>query len=74
MLLGHLPGPESFNILTQWIDHENPYIVDWTAEAMQLHGNPEAAPYVERAKARLEELSKIGGAIRELGEDQEQAQ
>ncbi len=74
MLLGHLPGPESFGILTRWIDHENPYIVDWTAEAMQLHGNPEAAPYVEKAKARLEELSKIGGAIRELAEDQEQSQ
>jgi broad specificity phosphatase PhoE len=70
MLLGHLPGAESFGILTRWIEHENPYIVDWASEAMQLHGNPEAAPYVEKARARLEELSKIGGAIRELGEDQ----
>jgi hypothetical protein len=82
MLLGHLPGPESFEILIRYIDHENPYIVDWAAEAMQLHGNPEAAPYVEKARERLEELSKIGAmskiggtseiadAIRDLAEEQ----
>jgi hypothetical protein len=46
--------------------HENPYIVNWAAQALEQHENPDAVPYLERAKARRGELSKIAGAIREL--------
>jgi hypothetical protein len=66
MLLGQLPCPESFALLTRWVDHDNPYVVHWAAEAMKRHDHPEAGPYLEKAKARLEKPSEIAGAIQEL--------
>jgi hypothetical protein len=73
-LLGHLPSPASFAILTRWIDHENPFVLKCVVEAMGCHETPEALPYLEKANARLSELSQIAGAIRELGVEQEHAE
>ncbi|MGC8718773.1 MAG: SEC-C metal-binding domain-containing protein [Thermodesulforhabdaceae bacterium] len=66
MVLGKIPTPESFEILTSLTEHENPYVVNWVAQALANHQNPEALPYLERAKQRLGELSKIAGAIKDL--------
>ncbi|MEJ5299789.1 MAG: HEAT repeat domain-containing protein [Thermodesulforhabdaceae bacterium] len=66
MVLGKIPTPESFEILTKLTEHENPYVVNWVAQALGNHQNPEALPYLERAKERLGELSKIAGAIKDL--------
>jgi hypothetical protein len=65
-VLGNIHTAESYAILVRMIDHENPYIVKWAAQALEQHENPDAAPHLERARARLEEVSKIAGAIREL--------
>lgn len=48
------------------IDHENPDMLKWVTQALEQHENPDAVPHLERARARLGELSKIGSAIREL--------
>ena len=56
--------------MVRMIDHENPYIVNWVAQALGQHENPDAVPHLERAKARLGELSKIARAIRELAPQQ----
>lgn len=72
-LLGHFPGPESFAILSSWIDHDNLIVAHWVAKAMERHGNPEAAPYLEKVKARIEEAEKkseIADAIQALAGDQ----
>lgn len=72
-LLGHFPGPESFAVLTRWADHDNLIIVQWVAKAMERHGDPEALPYLEKARARLEvaeEQSEIAGAIQTLAGEQ----
>ncbi|MCX7823357.1 MAG: SEC-C metal-binding domain-containing protein [Syntrophobacterales bacterium] len=66
MVLGKIPTPESFEILIRLTEHENPYVVNWVAQALANHKNPEALPYLERAKERLGELSKIAGAIKDL--------
>lgn len=66
MVLGKIPTPESFNILIKLTEHENPYVVNWVAQALAGHQNPDALPYLERAKERLGELSKIAGAIKDL--------
>jgi hypothetical protein len=65
-VLGGIPGPRSFAILARLTEHENRYIVNWAAEALARHKNPDALPYLERAKERVGALSKIAGAIREL--------
>lgn len=69
-VLGNIHTPESFNILIGWIDHENSQLAQLAAQALEQHRNLDATPHLERAKARLEELSKIGGAIRDLGKEQ----
>jgi hypothetical protein len=65
-VLGNIRTPESYAILVRMIDHENPDILKWVAQALEQHENPDAVPHLERARARLEQLSKIGSAIREL--------
>ncbi len=66
LVLGNIPTDESFRILAGLTEHENPYIVNWVAQAIAKHKNPEALKYLEKAKQRLGELSKIAGAIKEL--------
>lgn len=66
MVLGKIPTPESFEILTSLTEHDNAYVVNWVAQALGNHENPDALPYLERAKQRLGELSKIAGAIKDL--------
>jgi hypothetical protein len=65
-VLGNLPTAESFTILVNLTEHQKPYIVNWAAEALGRHKNPEALPYLEKAKERLGELSKIAGAIKDI--------
>jgi hypothetical protein len=67
-VLGNLPCPESFAILARFTEHENRYIVNWACEALSRHKNPDAAPYLERARERVGSLSKIAGAIKEIAE------
>jgi hypothetical protein len=67
-VLGNLPSPESFRILAGYTGHENRYIVNWACEALSRHKNPDAAPYLERARERVGSLSKIAGAIKEISE------
>jgi HEAT repeat protein len=67
-VLGNLPCPESFAILARFTEHQNRYIVNWACEALSRHGNPDAAPYLERARERVGSLSKIAGAIKEIAE------
>jgi hypothetical protein len=65
-VLGNVETPESFHILVSLTEHENPYVVNWVAQALANHKNPAALPYLEKAKERLGELSKIAGAIKDL--------
>lgn len=66
MALGKIPGRRSFEILLKLSEHENRYVVNWVCEALGRHGNPEALPYLEKAKKRVGELSKVAGAIEDL--------
>ena len=66
MVLGSIRTQESFETLAKLTEHENPYVVNWVADALERHQNPEALTYLNNAKERLGGLSKIGGAIREL--------
>lgn len=66
LVLGNVVCEESFSILVELTEHESPYVVNWVAQALGRHQNPAALPYLERAKERLGELSKIAGAIKEL--------
>jgi hypothetical protein len=72
-LLGHLPCPESFAVLTRWIDHESPHVVTSVAEALGRHGNPDAQRYLDRVKARLSKNSEIAGAIQDLAAKQKKS-
>lgn len=65
-VLGAIPTPESFDILKRLIEHENPYVANWVAQSMGRHQNPQALPYLEKAKERFGALSKIAGAVRDL--------
>jgi hypothetical protein len=65
-VLGNIHTPESFRILTRLIDHENPSVMSWAAQALEKHDNPEAEPFLEKARERLGALSQVAGAIREL--------
>jgi hypothetical protein len=65
-VLGTMHTPESFGLLARLTEHENPNLFNWAAQALERHENPEALPYLERAKTRLDELSNIAGAIREV--------
>jgi hypothetical protein len=66
-VLGNIDTAESFALLAKLTEHENPYVFSWAAQALERHQNPEALPYLENAKQRLDAQSKIAGAIRELG-------
>jgi len=68
LLLGNIGTEESFSILVRLTEHESPYVVNWVAQALAKHRDPRALEYLEKAKERLGELSKIAGAIRELVE------
>lgn len=70
MVLGNIHLPESFDILVKLTDHENAYVVNWVAESLGRHQNPEALPYLEKAKNRPGAHSKIAGAIKDLIKDQ----
>lgn len=65
-VLGNLRTPESFAILTRLVEHESPYVVNWAAQALGRHQNPDALPFLEKAKERLGNLSKIAGAMQDL--------
>lgn len=65
-VLGGITTPESFNILVKLTDHENRYVVNWVAQALGRHQNPEALPHLEKIKERMGALSKVAGAIQEL--------
>lgn len=65
-VLGNIRTGKSFSILAKMTEHQNPYVVNWAAEALGRHQNPEALPYLEKAKERLGALSKIAGAIKDL--------
>lgn len=66
LVLGKIQTQESFQLLAELTEHESPYVVNWAAQALAGHKNPEALPVLERARARLGALSKIEGAIKEL--------
>ncbi len=67
-VLGNVACNESFGILAKFTEHENRYIVAWASEALARHKNPEALPYLEKARERMGALSKIEGAIKEIAE------
>jgi HEAT repeat protein len=67
-VLGNVACRQSFEILANFTEHENRYIVTWASEALARHKNPEALPYLERARERMGALSKIAGAIKEIAE------
>ena len=66
MVLSRIPTAGSFALLVKLTDHENPYVVSWVAQSLEQQKNPEALPHLEKARKRLGDLSKIGGAIRDL--------
>ena len=65
-VLGNLACKDSFEILVKFTEHENRYIVAWASEALARHKNPEALPYLEKAREQMGALSKIEGAIKEI--------
>ena len=67
-VLGNVASKESFEILAKFTEHENRYIVAWACEALGRHKNPEALPFLERARERMGALSQIAGAIKEIAE------
>ncbi len=71
MVLGAIPTEDSFRILVRMTEHENPYVVNWAAQALGRQKNPQALPYLEKAKERLGALSKIQGAIQDLVQSME---
>lgn len=66
MVLGTIRTQESFEILVAFSEHQNPYLVNWAAQALGRQQNPAALEVLERARARLGKLSKIQGAIEDL--------
>jgi hypothetical protein len=66
MVLGSVETKESLDILAKLIEHDNTSVVNWAAQALNRQKNPEALVYFEKAKERLGDMSKIGGAIRDL--------
>ncbi len=67
-VLGNVECKESFEILAKFTEHENRYIVACAGEALGRHNNPEAIPFLERAKQRLGSLSEIAGAMKEIAQ------
>ncbi len=67
-VLGNLACRESFEILVKFTEHENRYVVAWACEALGRHKNPEALPYLERAKQRMGPLNQIAAAIKGIAE------
>jgi hypothetical protein len=67
-VLGNVVCKESFEILAKFTEHENRYIVACACEALGRHKNPEALPFLDKAKQRMGALSQIAGAIKEIAE------
>jgi tetratricopeptide (TPR) repeat protein len=67
-VLGNLPSKESFEILAGFTEHENPFVAAQACESLERHKNPEAIPYLERAKQRLGTSIQFGDAIKEIAE------
>ena len=65
-VLGNIRTPESFALLVQLAEHENPYVVNWVGQALGKQQNPEALPYLEKIKERLDSLNKVASAIQDL--------
>lgn len=65
-VLGNMPSKESFDVLAKFTEHENRYVVNFACEALARHKNPDAMPYLEKAKERMGALNKIAGAIQEI--------
>ena len=65
-VLGNVACKESFDVLAKFTEHENRYVVAWASEALSRHKNPEALPFLEKARERIGALSKIEGAIKEI--------
>lgn len=69
-VLGNIKTSSSFDLLVAMTEHESPYVVNWAAEALTQHQNPDALPYLEKAKERLGAFSKIAGEIQSLIDSQ----
>jgi len=67
-VLGKVHTPESFQVLVSYLDHESSYVVNWAAQALGEHQNPDALPHLEKAREKMGALTKIAGAIQELEE------
>lgn len=67
-VLGNVVCPESFEILAGFTENENRYVANWACEAISRHRNPDALPYLQKAKERFGALDKIAGAIREIAQ------
>lgn len=66
MVLGTIRTRESFEILAAFTEHQNPYLVNWAAQALGRQQDPAALEVLERARTRLGKLSKVQGAIEDL--------
>lgn len=67
-VLGNVVCAESFQILARYTENESRYIANWACEAISRHHNPDALPYLEKAKERFGALDKIAAAIKETAE------
>jgi len=67
-VLGSVVSAESFQILAHYTESENRYIANCACEAISRHHNPEAMPYLEKARERFGALDKIAAAIKETAE------
>jgi len=65
-VLGNMPCRESFQILAKFTEHENQYVAARACEALGRHRNPEAIPYLERAKQRIGTSDQIAEAVEEI--------
>lgn len=66
-VLGNLRTPAGFRLLVEFTEHENPYLVNAAVTALERHGNPEAEPFLDRARKRLKEFDSIAGAFEGMG-------
>ncbi|MEN6437964.1 MAG: SEC-C metal-binding domain-containing protein [Syntrophobacter sp.] len=67
-VLANVVSAGSFEILARYTEHENRYIANWACEAISRHHNPDAMPYLEKARERFGALDKISAAIKETAE------
>ncbi|HYA42323.1 MAG TPA: SEC-C metal-binding domain-containing protein, partial [Syntrophobacteraceae bacterium] len=67
-VLGNLPCEQSFEILARFTEHENLYVAARACEALGRHKNPDAQPYLERARQRIGPSKQISDAVKEIAE------